>query len=80
MLRACQSATQWRTCENIAEKSQITLHKQSHCEFAILVSSMLNKSPNCAHKTRADWLNHFYRPWESKGFKKESQNDQLHLT
>jgi len=28
----------------------------------------------------AERLNHFYSPWESKGYKLENQNDQLHLT
>ena len=35
------------------------------------------KIANCAHKARADCLNHSYSTGESKGYKVESQNDQL---
>jgi len=36
-------------------------------------SSMLNKVATYAYKTRADWLDYFYSPWESKGYKVENQ-------
>jgi len=36
---------------------------------------MLNKIANRAFKACADWLNRFYSPRESKGYKVESQND-----
>jgi len=38
-------------------------------------SSMINKIANRAYKARTDWLNHFNSPWESEGYKVESQND-----
>jgi len=72
--------------KKIAEKSQITVHENLHCEFAITVShdtgssSMLNTIAKRAYKARADRLNQFYSPWESEGYKVESQNDQLRLT
>jgi len=56
------------------------------CEFAIAnshetaSSSMMNELANRTYKARADWLNHFYSPWESEGYVVESQNDQLLLT
>jgi len=68
------------------KKSQITLHQKSPCEFAMAVSretdsySTLIQIANRAYRARADWLNHFHSPWESKGYKVESQNDQLRLT
>jgi len=60
--------------------------KKSHCQFAIAVSRetgssrTLNKIANRACKARADWVNHFYGPWESKGYAVESQKDRVHLT
>jgi len=42
--------------------------------------STLIQIANRAYRARADWLNHFHSPWESKGYKVESQNDQLRLT
>jgi len=62
------------------------LRKKLPCEFAIAVSretgssSMRNKIANGAYKAHTDWLNHFYSPWESQGYKEECQNDQLRLT
>jgi len=41
---------------------------------------MLNKIANRAYEVCPDWLNHFYSPRESEGYKVESQNDQLRLT
>ena len=41
---------------------------------------MLDKIANRAYKAHADWLNDFYSPWDSKGYKVETQNDQLCLT
>ena len=57
---------------------KIVLREKSHRELAIAIlretgsSSMLNKIPNHACKLGADWFNHFYSPWESKGYKVES--------
>jgi len=41
---------------------------------------MQNKIANRAYKARADWLNHFHSLWASKGYKKENQNDPLHVS
>jgi len=71
---------------NLHKRLQITLREKSPCEFAIAVSceigsfNTLNKTENCAYKARADWLNYFYRPWESAGHKINSPNNQLCLT
>jgi len=57
------------------EKLQITLQEKSPSEFAIALLretgnfNMLNKLANRAYKARTDWLNHFYSPWESEGYK-----------
>jgi len=62
------------------------LCEKSHYELAIAVSretgssSMLDKIGNRAYKAHADWLNNFYSLRECKGYKVESQNDQLPLT
>ena len=67
----------WRT---------LTQFQHALCEFAIGVSheaggsSALNKIAKRAYKACADWLNLFYSPWESAGYKVDSQNNQLHLT
>jgi len=65
----------------IAEKARITLCEKLHCEFVIAVSSssILNRIANRTYKARADWPNHFYSPWESRGYKVENQNGQLRL-
>ena len=88
----CDNFQEPATCHTMVnlrknhKKSQITLREKLYCEFAIVVarktdsSSMLNKITNWAYKACGDWLNHFYSPWESAGFKVESQNDQLCLT
>ena len=73
-----QKVTQWRIRKKICEKRYA-----KNC-FANLRktrnSSMLNQITNHASKARADWLKNFYSPWESRGYKIESQNGQLRLT
>ena len=70
-------ATKWRICEKCYTKDRFANLLQLF--RAKLAVSMLNKIANCAYKTHADWLNHFYSPWKSKGYKVENLNGQLHL-
>jgi len=67
-----------KIANNVAWK--IALQISDSCFVRNRSSSMLNKIANHAYMARTDWLNHFHSPRESKGYKVESQNDQLRLT
>ena len=61
-----------------AKRSRIKL-REDGCLEQNCSSSMPYKIANRAYKAHADWLNHFHSPWGFKGYKVESQNDQLRL-
>ena len=78
-LRACHTmANMLKNCDfsnNVTRRIIVQAFSRENSSF-----NMLDKIINRPHRARADWLNHFHSPWESKGYKVESQNDQLRLT